>query len=503
MKYVSTRDRMRTYTAAEAIVKGISDDGGLIVPSSFPVLDDGKLDALKEMDYPERAASVLAEYLDGFSYEELLDYARKAYSRFDGDDPCPLVKVDDGLYMLELWHGPTFAFKDMALTLLPHLMVASKRKLGDDSRTLILVATSGDTGKAALEGFRDVEGTEIIVFYPADGVSAMQKRQMVTQQGSNVHVAGIKGNFDDAQTAVKRVFTDPEVIAKLKAHGIEMSSANSINWGRLAPQIAYYISAYCDLLNSGEITKGEKVNFVVPTGNFGNILAGYYAYKMGLPVNKLIVASNANNILSDFFSKGEYDINRKFFKTMSPSMDILVSSNLERLIFEATGRDSAKVRRLYDDLKNKGRFELELDAHDFDVFEAGWADEDETKETIHNFFDLDDYVLDPHTAVAVSVYSDYADETDDATPTVIVSTASPYKFACDVYNAVADAREKDTDKAVMKLSMFTAAECPDGILALNSLPVRHTKVIPRDGVKQAVYDFVLGDGEGSAEADKE
>ena len=340
MKYVSTRDRMRTYSGAEAIVKGISDDGGLIVPSSFPVLDDAKMDALLGMDYPERAASVLAEYLDEFSYDELLGYARKAYSRFDGDDPCPLVKVDDGLYMLELWHGPTYAFKDMALTLLPYLMVASKKKLGDGSRTLILVATSGDTGKAALEGFRDVEGTEIIVFYPADGVSVMQKRQMLTQQGENVHVAGIKGNFDDAQTAVKKVFTDPEVIEKLKAHGIEMSSANSINWGRLAPQIAYYISAYCDLVTSGEIERGDKVNFVVPTGNFGNILAGYYAYRMGLPVHKLIVASNANNILTDFFNTGSYDVKRKFYKTMSPSMDILVSSNLERLLFEVTGRGS-------------------------------------------------------------------------------------------------------------------------------------------------------------------
>lgn len=303
MKYVSTRDRMRTYSAAEAIVKGISDDGGLIVPSSFPILNDEKLDALCAMDYPERAASVLKEYLDEFSYEELLDYARKAYSRFDGDDPCPLVKVEDGLFVLELWHGPTYAFKDMALTLLPYLMVASKKKLGDGSRTLILVATSGDTGKAALEGFRDVEGTEIIVFYPEGGVSAMQKRQMVTQQGANVHVAGIRGNFDDAQTAVKSVFTDPEVIEKLKAHGIEMSSANSINWGRLAPQIAYYVSAYCDLLTSGEIERGEKVNFVVPTGNFGNILAGYYAYRMGIPVHKLIVASNANNILTDFSTR--------------------------------------------------------------------------------------------------------------------------------------------------------------------------------------------------------
>ena len=491
MKYLSTRDSSKVYTAAEAIVKGISDDGGLIVPSSFPIIDGKLLDKLCDMDYPERAATVLGMYLEEFSYDELLDYARKAYSRFDGDDPCPLVKVEDGLYMLELWHGPTFAFKDMALTLLPHLLVASKKKLGDNGKTLILVATSGDTGKAALEGFRDVEGTEIIVFYPAKGVSAMQKLQMTTQQGDNVHVAGINGNFDDAQTAVKAIFTDKEVIDKLKSHGIEMSSANSINWGRLAPQIAYYVSAYCDLLTSGEINKGDKINFVVPTGNFGNILAGYYAYRMGIPVGKLIVASNANNILSDFFNTGKYDVNRNFFKTMSPSMDILVSSNLERLLFEVSGRDAKKIAGIYSDLKKFGKFELDMSELDLDVFEAGWADEEDTREAMANFFDLDDYVLDPHTAVAVSVYSDYADETEDETPTVVVSTASPYKFACDVYNAVADARETDVEKAVMKLQMFTGAECPEGILQLKSLPVRHKTVIEKDGAKQAVYDFVL------------
>ena len=495
MKYLSTRDRSRKFTAAEAIVKGISDDGGLIVPSSFPILDRTQFEKLCEMDYPERAAYILSLYLEEFSYDELLDYARKAYSRFDGDDPCPLVKVEDGVYMLELWHGPTYAFKDMALTLLPYLMVASKNKLGDTSRTLILVATSGDTGKAALEGFRDVEGTEIVVFYPVDGVSAMQKKQMMTQQGGNVHVAAIRGNFDDAQTAVKRVFTDPEVIETLKKRGIEMSSANSINWGRLAPQIAYYVSAYCDLVTSGEIAMGDKVNYVVPTGNFGNILAGYYAARMGVPVGKLIVASNANNILTDFFATGRYDVNRRFYKTMSPSMDILVSSNLERLIFEVTGRDSEKIKKIYSDLKEKGSFEIDLADADFGLFEAGWADEDETREAMATFFDLDDYVLDPHTAVAVSVFNDYSTETGDEAPTVIVSTASPYKFACDVFNAIADAKETDPDKAVMKLHAFTAAECPDGILALNSLPLRHKTVIDRDKVKEAVYAFVLGDAD--------
>ena len=295
MNYISTRDRSRTFTAAEAIVKGISDDGGLIVPSSFPLIDQKLFDELAAADYPERAAKVLSLYLDDFTEEELLGYARAAYSRFDGD-PCPVVKIEDGLYIAELWHGPTCAFKDMALTLLPYLLTASKRKLGDMSRTLILVATSGDTGKAALEGFRDVEGTEIVVFYPEGGVSAMQKLQMVTQRGGNVHVAGIRGNFDDAQRTVKKIFTDEEMTARLKARGIEMSSANSINWGRLVPQIAYYISAYCDLVTGGEIEYGDKIDFVVPTGNFGNILAAYYAMRMGIPVRKLVVASNSNNI---------------------------------------------------------------------------------------------------------------------------------------------------------------------------------------------------------------
>ena len=491
MKYISTRDCSKVFTAAEAIVKGISDDGGLIVPSSFPLIDGKMLDELIESDYPERVAKVLSLYMDEFSYDELLGYTRAAYSRFDGD-PCPVVKIEDGEFVMELWHGPTCAFKDMALTVLPYLMTASKRKLGDNSRTLVLVATSGDTGKAALEGFRDVEGTEIIVFYPEGGVSPMQKLQMITQSGENVHVAGIKGNFDDAQRAVKKIFTDPDVIARMREKGIEMSSANSINWGRLAPQIAYYVSAYCDLVASGEIEKGDKINFAVPTGNFGNILAGYYASRMGIPVNKLVVASNQNNILYDFFSTGEYDVNRKFFKTMSPSMDILVSSNLERLLFEVSGRDDAAMREIYSSLAKTGKFSLDVSGLSLGVFEAGWLDEEETRDTMFNYYDLEEYVLDPHTAVAVGVYDDYASETGDATPAVIVSTASPYKFPCDVYNAIAEAKETDPVKAVKKLHAFTAAECPESILRLTSLPVRHTTVIEKDGAEQAVFDFVEG-----------
>lgn len=489
MNYISTRNASRVYSASEAIVKGISDDGGLIVPSSFPAIDKEFIENFSTLDYPERVATVLHSYMDEFSYDELLSYAKKAYSRFDGD-PCPVTKIEDGLFVLELWHGPTFAFKDMALTLLPYLLTASKRKLGREDKTLILVATSGDTGKAALEGFKDVDGTEIIVFFPSQGVSKMQKLQMLTQEGKNVHVVAIKGNFDDAQTAVKEIFNDSETNERLEKIGVTMSSANSINWGRLVPQIVYYISAYADLVASGEIENGDKVNFCVPTGNFGNILAGYYAYRMGLPVNKLIVASNENNVLTEFFGTGVYSLDRKFYKTSSPSMDILVSSNLERFIFELTGRDDKKVAELYSALKKDGKFEIDLSLLKSSIFEAGWADEDDTKDAIRNFFDLDDCILDTHTAVAASVYTDYQGETEDDTPAVIVSTASPYKFAVDVYNAVADGKEQDVDKAVEKLQFASGLECPAGLLSLKNKKILHDKVIEKGNTKQTVLEIM-------------
>ena len=487
MKYTCTRNSKIEISASEAIVKGISDDGGLFVPSSFPILSLADVENLIPLDYPERAAKILYMYMDEFSFEELLGYAKRAYNRFDDDAVCPLVKVEDGLYMLELWHGPTCAFKDIALTLLPYLLTASKKKLGINEQTLVLTATSGDTGKAALEGFKDVDGTHVAVFYPVSGVSEMQRLQMVTQEGGNVHVFGIKGNFDDAQAAVKRVFNDKETIDALKAKGIAMSSANSINWGRLAPQIAYYISAYCDLVDSGEIELGDKISFAVPTGNFGDVLAGYYAYRMGLPVEKFIVASNANNALTDFFNDGVYDINRVFYKTMSPSMDIVVSSNLERLIYEIYDRDDEKVRQLYDSLKKTGRFEIDFDEVNLDNFVAGWADEEDTKNAISTFFDLDDYIMDTHTAVAASVYNDYSCETDDETPTVVLSTANPYKFPIDVLGALGS-REKDSYKAVVKLYNLTALECPDCILELEDAKEIHTKVIDRTEVKKTVLE---------------
>lgn len=489
MKYISTRNSATTVNGPEAITKGISKDGGLFVPFDFPILSQSDFEKMSDMAYFERSAFVLGKFLDEFTEDELLAMTKAAYSRFDSDETAPVVKLDDELFVLELFHGPTYAFKDIALTLLPHLMTKSKEKIGDNSKTLILVATSGDTGKAALEGFRDVDGTSIIVFYPSEGVSDMQKLQMMTQEGNNVKVVGIKGNFDDAQTAVKKVFTDPEIAKELLDEGIKLSSANSINWGRLAPQIAYYVSSYVDLLQSGEIKQGDKINFVVPTGNFGNILAGYYAYKMGVPVGKLVLASNQNNVLTDFFHKGKYDTNREFFKSISPSMDILISSNLERLLFEASGRNDEAIRSIYKDLADKKQFSFDVSKID-EVFGAGWADEDETKEAIAKTLDEYDYPIDTHTAVAFSVYDEYVCETDDKNATVIVSTASPYKFPVDVYNAIHDTNKKiDAFKAAKLLEEEISMDEPDGLKALQTKKVIHSGVIEKDKIADEVLAF--------------
>ena len=489
MKYISTRNKNKTVSGAEAIAMGISDEGGLFVPESFPKITKADRDKMAAMSYAERTAYVLSKYLDEFTYDEILEMVNKAYSRFDSDEVAPVVKLDDSLFVLELFHGPTYAFKDLALTLLPYLLTASKSKIGDSSSTLILVATSGDTGKAALEGFKDVDKTKIMVFYPSDGVSDMQKMQMITQEGSNVEVVGIKGNFDDAQTAVKRVFTDAKVKAELKKRNIELSSANSINWGRLAPQIAYYISSYIDLVSSEEISDGDKINFVVPTGNFGDILAGYYAYKMGLPINKLIVASNKNKILSDFFHEGVYDVKRDFYKTASPSMDILISSNLERLIFEATGRNGKEVVKLYDDLKENKKFVFDVSKID-EVFASGWADEEETADAIHDTVDEYGYTTDTHTAVAMSVYYDYIDETADETVTVVLSTANPYKFPLFVYNSVTGKNKKlDAFKAAELLEAEIEIDRPDGLKNLKDKKVLHDKVVEKREIENEVLKF--------------
>lgn len=491
MKYESTRGE-KIETSSQAILKGIAADGGLYVPESFPEISMDEIENLAEMEYADRAAYILGKFLTDYTEEELGFYTQKAYARFDGE-PAPVVKIDEGTFLLELWHGPTLAFKDIALTILPYLLTGARKKAGKDKKTLILVATSGDTGKAALEGFKDVEGTEIVVFYPESGVSEMQKLQMQTTEGKNVHVVGIKGNFDDAQNAVKAIFADDAIKSALSDLGYELSSANSINFGRLAPQIVYYISAYVDLLAGGEMEPGDKVNFVVPSGNFGNILAAYYAMKMGLPINNLIVASNKNNVLTEFFEHGEYNVNRDFHKTMSPSMDILVSSNLERLLYEMGGRNPYYTVSLMSDLKRSGRYTVNLDTliDDFGEFIGYYATEEETNEVIDNFLDEYGYLLDPHTAVGVSAYFKYMAETyDDETNTVIVSTANPYKFPQDVHKAVAKQYEEKADKAVKRLESFSGMDAPEQILDLKGKAILHDLVIDKDEIKDSLLKIL-------------
>lgn len=492
MNYISTRDKSIKCSSAQAIVNGLSPDGGLYVPESFPTLTKQDFDKLVKMNYQERAAYILSLYLSDFTFEELCEYTQKAYSRFYGDDACPLVNIDEGLYVMELWHGPTCAFKDMALTMLPHLLTASRKKVGEKDKTLIMVATSGDTGKAALEGFKDVEGTNIIVFYPSQGVSDMQKLQMKTQTGENVCVSAIEGNFDDTQSAVKTIFADEKINATLKEKGFKLSSANSINWGRLAPQIAYYVSAYCDLLEEGKIQYGDKVNFCVPSGNFGNILAGYYAMRMGVGVNKLICASNVNHVLTDFFNTGTYDINREFHKTISPSMDILISSNLERLLFELCGRDDKLIAQRMADLKSKGVYSItkaEL-AKLQSLFEVGFADDNETKEAIADAMDEYGYLMDTHTAVAYDVCMNYlADNEEDTCPTVIVSTASAFKFPADVYEAISGKKIEDAFEASERLSEETGEEIPEPLCGLKQREVRFEEVIDRKEIANKVVSY--------------
>lgn len=493
MKYTCTRNSKIEISASEAIVKGISDDGGLFVPSSFPILSLDDISALADLDYAQRCAKILSKLLDDFSYEEILDYTRKAYADFD-EDVCPVIKVEDGLYMLELWHGRSASFKDISLSLLPYLLSASKKKLGIKDDSLVLVATSGDAGKAALEGFKNIEGAHVAAFYPNKGISDVQRLQMTTQEGANVHVYGVKGTFDDVQTAIKRILADKELTEELNALGISLISANSVNWGSLAPQIVYYFSAYCDLVASEEIQLGDKVNFVIPTGNFGGAIAGYYAYRMGLPVGKFIIATNANNALVDLFNDGEYNINRDFFRTMSSSMDVLDASNLERLVYEALGRDDEAVKQAYASLKQTGSFDLDPEDIRMDLFEAGWADEEDTKNAIETFFDLDDYIMDTHTAVAASVYNDYSCETEDETPSVIASTASPYKVASDVLGALGT-KERNCYKAVVKLYNLTALDCPESIAWLEAKDEIYKDVIDRADIKQTVLDVAKQIGE--------
>ncbi|MBP5324292.1 MAG: threonine synthase [Pseudobutyrivibrio sp.] len=479
VKYVSTRDvNKQEITASQAILKGLADDGGLFVPTSIPKLDVS-LDKLAEMSYQQVAYEVLKLFLSDFTEDELKHCINSAYdSKFDTEEIAPLVYAD-GAYYLELFHGATIAFKDMALSILPHLMITSARKNNIKNDIVILTATSGDTGKAALAGFADVEGTRIVVFYPKNGVSAIQERQMVTQKGANTHVVGIKGNFDQAQTGVKQMFNDKELAKELDGAGFQFSSANSINIGRLVPQIAYYVYAYAKLLGEEKIKDGEQINVVVPTGNFGNILAAYYAKNMGLPIAKLICASNENKVLYDFFTTGEYDKNRDFILTNSPSMDILISSNLERLIYHIAGDDAAKNAQLMESLKTTGKYEITADMKaKLDSFYGNYASEQETGKTIKNLYEKTGYVIDTHTAVASCVYNKYESEASDGKTTVIASTASPFKFTRAVMGAIDSAYEKEEDFVLVdKLSEIAKVDVPNAIEEIRSAAVLHDTVV--------------------------
>lgn len=491
MKFLSTRGKTYVNNASEAIVKGLADDGGLFVPETFPNVS-GSLSKLAEMDYAERASYIIGSFLEEYDKNDLLKGCQNAYSKFEDNDPAPLVKIDENTFIMELFHGPTIAFKDVALTLLPYLLRTGADFCGIKEEILILVATSGDTGKAALEGFKDQKGIKICVFYPSEGVSDMQKLQMCTQEGENVKVVAVKGNFDDCQTAVKQIFSNVKINAELKEKGVILSSANSINFGRLVPQITYYFSAYCDLVNSNQIKMGEEINFVVPTGNFGNILAGYYAKKMGLPVKKLICASNSNNVLTEFFVDGTYDANREFFKTTSPSMDILISSNLERLVFEISNRDALLTAKRMEELKETGKYIISKDEKKKldSEFYADFTDEEECKETIFDVFDEYGYVCDPHTAVAVNVYNKFVNYTDSQDKTVILSTASPYKFPQVVLQAITGKNEKDAFKASDKLSNETAMPIAEQILALKTKEKRFFNQVEKQEVLSEILDFI-------------
>lgn len=493
MKFISTRGG-ECATGAEAIVKGIASDGGLFVPEKFPTLSGEEMEAMLSMDYAERAATVLSKFFDEYDRDELLVALREAYSRFDGD-PAPLVRIDEGKYFLELFHGPTCAFKDMALCVLPYLLTKGAKICGIKEKILVLTATSGDTGKAALEGFKDREGVGIQVFYPEEGVSQMQKLFMTTQEGNNLSVVAVKGNFDDCQTAVKKIFTSEEYIRKIQEKGYRLSSANSINIGRLAPQIAYYFSAYCDLVSSEQIQMGEEADFTVPTGNFGNILAAYYAKKMGLPVGRLLCASNKNNVLTDFIRTGSYNAKRTFYKTMSPSMDILISSNLERLLFELSGRNPALVKKRMTALSETGKYNISAEElKDLRAqFSAGYTSEDDTVECIYEYFTDYGYPMDTHTGVAMSVADRYLEKRDPLAPKrvmIVVSTASPYKFPQDVLYALTGNDVKDSFKCVKRINLLTAMKVPDAIKNVRYKPILFKTSVAPANIGNEVLKFL-------------
>ncbi len=489
--YKSTRNSSIRVSASQAILKGLSDEGGLFIPERIPTLDI-PMEEIAKMSYAETAYEVMSRFYTDFTEEELKNCIARAYdTKFDTEVIAPLVEAD-GAYYLELFHGPTIAFKDMALSILPHLMITSARKNNVKNDIVILTATSGDTGKAALAGFAKVEGTKIIVFYPKNGVSAIQERQMVTQEGDNTFVVGIHGNFDDAQTGVKKIFADKEFAKELDEKGYQFSSANSINIGRLIPQVVYYVYAYGVMLKEERITAGEKINVVVPTGNFGNILAAYLAKHMGVPIDKLVCASNHNKVLYDFFKTGEYNRNREFYLTSSPSMDILISSNLERLIYLIAGCDDAKNTELMQKLTSEGSYIITDDMKaNLDDFIGGFATEEETAARIKALYEKTGYVLDTHTAVASHVYEQYVKESGDATKTVIASTASPFKFGQSVMEAIdGNAHEEDMFELVETLSKTANVAVPNAVEELKTAPVLHDNICEKDGMKDIIKQFL-------------
>jgi len=497
MLYESTRGGSGNLKSSDAIRMGIAPDGGLFVPQESPSITIEQLEGFAGMGYHDRALAVLSMYLGDYSREEIRDCVVNAYSaaKFDSDKIAPVRKINNNIYMLELWHGPTCAFKDMALQMLPHLLKKAMEKSGQQEEIVILVATSGDTGKAALEGFKDVPGTRIIVFYPENGVSEVQKMQMITQEGSNVYSIGVEGNFDDAQNGVKEIFGDTELAARMERSGFRFSSANSINWGRLVPQIVYYFSAYADMVGEREINTGDKVNIVVPTGNFGNILAAYYAMQMGLPVNRLICASNENNVLTDFINTGTYDRRREFKKTISPSMDILISSNMERLLYELTSHDSQKVAEWMCRLRSEGVYTVDRHINEKmkELFWAGYSTEKETLDTIKCIYDDYGYLVDTHTAVGIDVYDKYVISTGDMTKTIIASTASPFKFNKSVAYALFG-EDGIKGKSEFELLEFLSAKCnlkiPDGLKNLDRKEIRHKTVCKKDAMKKQVENIL-------------
>lgn len=489
--YKSTRNADKTVTASQAILKGLAEDGGLFVPTELPKLDV-TMDELKTMSYQETAYAVMKQFLTDFTEEELKHCINSAYdSKFDTEVIAPLVKVGD-TYHLELFHGATIAFKDMALSILPHLLTTAAKKNNVTKDIVILTATSGDTGKAALAGFADVPGTKIIVFYPKNGVSKVQELQMVTQKGDNTSVVAIHGNFDNAQSGVKALFEDKELEKELSDAGYQFSSANSINIGRLVPQVVYYVYAYAKLLENEEIENGEEINVTVPTGNFGNILAAYYAKQMGVPIAKLICASNENKVLFDFFKTGKYDRNREFVLTSSPSMDILISSNLERLIYTIAGQDAKKNSELMEALKKDGVYEITPEMKEkLSDFEGGYSTEEETKETIGRTYKSTGYVMDTHTAVAAHVSRAYRDASKDQKKMLVASTASPYKFARSVMTAIDEKYDELEEFALIdELEKVSGVAIPNAIEEIRNAQIRHTKECDADKMKETVKEIL-------------